>query len=174
MPTFRTESTSPPSSGADPTPEEKEQLENVYAQMHQHALEIRDELLTEFRPLPAEQLASTLSAAATTEQIEAWRQSGDIFSVPHNGVNLYPTFQFENGRPKQVVAKVLKLLREERPEDEAETPYLDWDTMCWFVGVNSWLEGPTPDEAGIPMLQMDADPGAVIEAASHARDRISD
>jgi len=173
-PTFRTESTMPQSSGASQSPEQQAQFEKVYAEMRQHALEIREELMAEIRPLPAEQLASHLSPASTAEKIDAWRQAGEVFSVPYNGVNLYPTFQFDNGRPKKVVARVLKLLRDERPSDEAETPYLDWDIMCWFVEVNSWLEGATPDEAGIPIKRMDADPGAVVVAASHARDRISD
>lgn len=173
-PTFRTESTMPPSSEPSQSPEQQAQLEKVYAEMYQDALEIRDELMAEFRPLPAEQLASHLSPASTEERIDAWRQAGEVFSVPYNGVNLYPTFQFDNGRPKKVVAGVLKLLRDERPIDEAESPYLDWDIMCWFVGVNSWLEGATPDEAGIPIQKMDADPEAVVVAASHARDRISD
>jgi len=174
MPTFRTLSTDSHSPEATQSPDQQAQLEKVYAEMRQHALELRDELIAEFRPLPAEQLAPRLSPASTAEQIDAWRQAGEVFSVPYNGVNLYPTFQFDHGRPKDVVARVLKLLRDERPPDEAETPYLDWDIMCWFTAANGWLEGASPDEGGIPMAQMDANPEAVIVAASHARDFISD
>jgi len=161
-------------SEATQSADQQAQLEKVYAEMRQQALELREELIAEFRPLPAEQLASRLSPASNAEQIDAWRHAGEVFSVPYNGVNLYPTFQFDHGRPKAVVARVLKLLRDERPSDEAEAPYLDWDIMCWFTAANGWFEGATPGEGGIPMEQMDADPEAVILAASHARDFISD
>ena len=49
MPTFRTESTKPQSSEPSQSSEQQAQLDKIYAEMHQHALEIRDELFRERR-----------------------------------------------------------------------------------------------------------------------------
>lgn len=47
--------------------------------------------------------------------------------------------------------------------------HIHWDLeMFWFVGANGWLD----DDAPVDLL--DRDPEAVVEAASHANDMISD
>jgi hypothetical protein len=45
----------------------------------------------------------------------------------------------------------------------------NWLVLYWFVGANAWLD---PD--GTPSSVMDSNEEAVIEAAIHAHDRISD
>jgi hypothetical protein len=150
------------------------ELEKVYARMREETLAFYKRILEQYRPLPIDELAASLAPAVSRAQIEQWREAGRIFSVSFEGKELYPAFLFENGRPKEVVARVLNLLREDRPPSEAETPYSDWGTLCWFVGANAWLEGQTPLEGDTPVNQMDSNPDAVVYAASHARDRISD
>jgi hypothetical protein len=155
-------------------PDDQVELEKVYARMREETLAFYNKILEQYRPLPADELAASLTPPVSRTQIEEWRETGRIFSVSFEGKELYPTFLFENGRPKEVVARILKLLGEDRPPSEAETPYSDWSTLCWFVGANAWLEGQTPTEGDTPVNQMDSNPDAVVCAASHARDRIGD
>jgi hypothetical protein len=157
-----------------PSRDYQAELEKVYARMHEETLAFYKKILEQYRALSEDELAVSLTPPVSQTQIEEWREAGRIFSVPFEGKDLYPTFQFVNGQPKAVVGQVLKLLREERPPTEAETPYSDWNTMCWFVGANAWLDGQMPLEGGVPVEHMDSDPDAVVNAASHARDRISD
>jgi hypothetical protein len=146
----------------------------VYARMRKDTLEFYKRVLQEFPSLDVERIRSSLTPAVTTAQVQAWRQAGRIFSVSFEDQELYPTFQFGNGRPKEIVAEVLKLLREVRPSSETEAPYDDWSTFCWFVSSNSWLEGRTPLEGDQPVNQMDSNPTAVVYAAAQARNLVSD
>lgn len=80
-----------------------------------------------------------------------WRNAGKIFGVEHRGRILYPAFQFDDtGRPKPVVAAVLKALGRRGP----------WQIASWFTAPDGWL----PDDRR-PVDVMDADPDAVAEAA---------
>lgn len=156
------------------TQDDPAELENVYARMREETLAFYKRILEQYRPLPADELAAKLIPPVSRAQIEEWREAGRIFSVSFEGKDLYPTFLFENGKPKEIVARVIRQLREVRPSSEAETPYSDWNTLCWFVGANAWLEGRTPLEGDTPVNQMDSNPDEVVCAASHARDLTSD
>jgi hypothetical protein len=171
-PTFRSSKNTIPDEKR--TAEDPAELEKVYARMREETLAFYTKILQQYRPLSADELAASLTPLVSRAQIERWRDASRIFSVVFEGKELYPTFLFANGKPKEVVARVLELLREVRSSTEAETPYSDWSTLCWFVGANAWLEGRTPLEGDMPVNQMDSNPDAVVHAASHARDRISD
>jgi len=116
----------------------------------------------------AEMNDSTASPAA----VRRWRLEGRIFAVRHQGEDRFPAFQFENGMPKSVIAKILEHLSPTDPAARSnparEPPYSEWATAFWFAAANSWLE----DE--VPVELIDLDPMAVVTAASHARDKISD
>jgi len=154
--------------------DDQAELEKVYARMREETLAFNKRILEQYRSLPIDELAVSLAPPVSRAQIVEWREAGQIISVLFEGKELYPTFLFENGKPKEVIARVLKLLREGRPPSKAETPYSDWGTLCWFVAANAWLEGPTPDQGGVPMEHMNIDPEALVLAASHARDLTSD
>ena len=80
-----------------------------------------------------------------------WRAAEKIFGVEHRGRLLYPAFQFDDaGRPKPVVAEVLRALGKRGP----------WQIASWFTAPN----GRLPDDRR-PVDVMDADPGAVAAAA---------
>ena len=49
-----------------------------------------------------------------------------------------------------------EILREVRPPSEDEAPYSVWNTLCWFVGANAWLEGRTPIEGDTHVNQVDS------------------
>jgi hypothetical protein len=83
-----------------------------------------------------------------------WKLEQRIFSVPWNGVDYYPAFQFArtDGQPLPAIKTILDIFGGQL------TP---WQTALWFWGGNGWLHDKSPME----MIQRD--PQAVIEAAKH-------
>src|SRR5207244_9198443 len=82
-----------------------------------------------------------------------WKKERRIFSVPWNGVDYYPAFQFfpTDGEPLPAIQKVLEIFGDELSE---------WQTAFWFWGNNGWLQ-----EGRSPMEVIEHDPEAVIHAA---------
>jgi hypothetical protein len=64
-----------------------------------------------------------------------WKTDGKVFSVTVKGTERYPAFQFRDGRPLPVIAKVLTSL----PQDMSP-----WQIAFWFVSSNRWLDGKAP------------------------------
>lgn len=98
----------------------------------------------------------------SAQLIRHWWRRRLIFGARYTRRDYFPAFQFSGGRPKPIVGRLLEILNVVRRED-------NWFLFYWFVAANAWLEG---DAA--PYAVMDADEEAVIEAALHANDRISD
>lgn len=81
-----------------------------------------------------------------------------MFSVPFEGQERYPAFQFGmDGKPFPVIRDVLAIL------PDTMTP---WQVAFWFVSSNSWLGGPAPRD------HLD-NAAAVIAAAGHENDEIA-
>ncbi len=76
--------------------------------------------------------------ANPSEPALRWMREGRVFAVDAGHGRLYPSFQFENGRPRPLIAEVLKRL----PDDM--TP---WQIAFWFRSGNGWLDGRSPEEA---------------------------
>jgi hypothetical protein len=85
-----------------------------------------------------------------------WKQQGRVFSVPWRGSELYPAFQFRDGRPHPAVKAVLSAL----PKTMSA-----WQTAFWFTSSNGWLDGRTP-------AQCIDDETAVVEAAKREAEPI--
>lgn len=85
-----------------------------------------------------------------------WKQQGKVFSVPWKGAEIYPAFQFRDGQPKPVIAKILRELPER---------YSPWQTAFWFTSENGWLEGAAPVD------RLDQE-DAVVAAARHESEPI--
>jgi hypothetical protein len=90
--------------------------------------------------------------------VRMWRRRAQIFAFRHQRRDFFPLFQFERGSCKPLIQDILRVLR---PSD-------GWYAMFWFAGANAWLEDRSP------MDVMDEDAHAVLEAAAHSHDRISD
>ncbi len=71
-------------------------------------------------------------------QLKLWRKNKLLFSVSdQQGNELFPSFQFENEKPLEVISRVLKRF----PDDM--TP---WQTAFWFSTFNGYLDGKIPQE----------------------------
>ncbi len=85
------------------------------------------------------------------------RPQRTMISVPYDGQERYPSFQFgADGEPLPVIRDVLAIL------PDTMTP---WQIAFWFVSSNSWLGGPAPRD------HLD-DAAAIIAAAGHENDEI--
>lgn len=86
--------------------------------------------------------------SATTSR---WKKARKIFGVRVSGREAYPSFQFQEGRPRPVIGRVLSAL---------PATLSGWQTAFWFVGPNSWLADQPP------ATRLD-DEAAVVAAAEH-------
>jgi hypothetical protein len=112
--------------------------------------------LTRWPVLTAEAVAEQAKHASRNRSATAsrWKTARRIFGMKVSGREAYPAFQFQEGRPRKVIGKILAALPDEMT---------GWQTALWFTGPNGWMDGKTP-------LEMLADELAVVAAAAHERD----
>ena len=77
----------------------------------------------------------------TAEDIQGpstmWKREGRVFAVQRDGEDLFPAFQFADGKPLPIIQKILAALPD----------YLSpWQTAFWFQSANGWLDGKTPQK----------------------------
>lgn len=103
-------------------------------------LTLRDRLVAETRPFTSTEVATNAGSKGANPYATAarWKSSGDIFSVQHRSVELFPAFQFRDGRPHPSMRGVLAAL------PQALSP---WQRAFWFVSTNGWLGDRAPLEA---------------------------
>ena len=78
---------------------------------------------------------SGLATRNESEPASRWKKEGKTFAVRLGRRDLYPAFQFQDGKPRTVVRDVLTAL----PSDM--TP---WQKAFWFASGNGWLDGDEP------------------------------
>jgi hypothetical protein len=131
---------------------------SVYERMHAREVAFREEILRLYAAHRVDQIPDPHRGFACTSDIRRWLREGRAFAFIRGRHFWFPAFEFAAGHPKAVVGDVLRLIQ----------PAHGWEAMYWFVGANAWLE------SGAPIDHMDLDPNAVLEAASHFNDQISD
>ncbi len=89
-----------------------------------------------------------------SEPASRWRREKKVFAVRAGRNQLFPRFQFADGRPRPVIREIMKRL------PDGMTP---WQTAFWFWSGNGWLGGRSPADA------LD-DRDRVLEAASRLGD----
>ena len=109
-----------------------------------HLVNFRDELLARQRYLQTVPCWTSKDVADAARHVNKnasstahrWKSEGKIFAIPAAGKrDVYPAFQFKDGKPREVIGDLLKIL------EEARTP---WEISQWFVAPNSWLDGDRP------------------------------
>jgi hypothetical protein len=134
-------------------------LRAVYLRMYRRELAYREELFKRYPTFLVNEIPSGYGHSVPTLFTRCWIRERCCFAYRHDGHYRFPTFQFANGVPKAAVARVLGLPK----------PMAGWAVMYWFAAANAWLE-----EGVSPVSVLDTDSEAVLVAASHANDQISD
>ena len=114
----------------------------------------RAEALAEFGALTAGQLAEIRGVDTPNPHstVSRWLDADRVFAVNSGQGRLFPGFQFENGRPRTVIARVLAALGDE----------LDgWELLLWFTGSSGHLDGARPVDL------LTTQPDAVVAAAEY-------
>jgi len=104
----------------------------------------------------AEDLAQLAGHEASNRSATAnrWKSQEAIFGVRRLGRDRYPAFQFQDGRPRKVIGRVLKAL------PRGMSP---WQIAFWFTSPNGWLDGARPMDRLV-------DEEAIVAAAVHEGD----
>lgn len=99
---------------------------------------------------------SGLEPKNKSEPASRWKREQKLFSLAHQGMELFPAFQFKDGRPNPVIEKVLAAL----PDD-----FTPWQVAFWFASGNGWLDGASPEDH----LEQ---PDEVVAAANHVAESV--
>jgi hypothetical protein len=134
-------------------------LRAVYERLYRRELAYREELFKQYPTYLVNEIPDAYGNWVPPMFIRCWIRERHCFAFKHDGRYRFPTFQFTNGVPKAVIARVIGLLY----------PMDGWVVMYWFAAANAWL-----DEDAQPVSVLDTDPEAVVVAASHANDLNSD
>ena len=133
-------------------------LKAAYERIFARELVAREQIFLEYPSFVVNAVPDRAGKAIPAGTIRRWRREQRVFAFRHKGHYFFPSFQFSEGAPKPIIGQLLRLVR----------PAHGWHAMFWFVGANGWLE------VGAPVEYLDSDHTAVIEAACHANDEISD
>ena len=100
-------------------------------------LAARRQYLADTPTLTSEQIhrASGVGSRNTSEPASRWKHEGQTFAVRLGRRDLYPAFQFLDGKPHTVLRHVLAAL----PADMTA-----WQKVFWFASGNGWLDGDEP------------------------------
>lgn len=116
--------------------------------------EARTAAMREFGAFTAAQVAELRGVPTSNPHslLGRWLAEGAIFALPTADARTYPGFQFEDGRPRPAMARVIA----------AMSGAIDgWDLLLWFTAPNGHLDGRRP----VDLLA--SDPDAVVEAAAY-------
>ena len=121
-------------------------------------LRLRDRFLAEEAVLTSAEVGERAGHRSRNPYATAarWKKAGKVFSVSHRGAEYFPAFQFRDGQPHPVVARILAAL------PASMTP---WQIAFWFVSANGWLDEDAPRD------RLD-DADALLAAADHEGEEV--
>jgi hypothetical protein len=114
--------------------------------------EAREAMLREFGALTSAQVGERAGSKSPNRAALAhkWKSDGRIFSVPHQGTNYFPGYQFDSeGQPIPVIAEVIRILHSLSP----------WQLALWFVSRTGWVGDRRPVDL------LTTEPARVVRAA---------
>ena len=101
--------------------------------IEQDNAELRKKYLTEFRCYTADEIRGLASSDSndTHDYASVWENQNKIFSVSNDGVDVFPSFQFQDGKPLEIIEYLLAQM----PDDMG-----NWQIAYWFSFGNSYIE----------------------------------
>jgi len=102
--------------------------------IEQDNAELRKKYLKEFRCYTADEIRGLASSDSNDIQDYAslWENQNKIFSVNNDGVDVFPSFQFQDGKPLEIIEHLLAQM----PDDMS-----NWQIAYWFSFGNGYIEG---------------------------------
>jgi hypothetical protein len=100
-------------------------------------VDLRDRFSAEIPHLSSTDVNQLAGSTAKNSYSTAarWKKNGEIFSLSHRGSELFPAFQFRDGRPHPAIKKVLQAL---------PGSMTNWQKAFWFATANGWLDDEEP------------------------------
>jgi hypothetical protein len=97
----------------------------------------RAEALSEFGALTPAQIEELRGVHTTNPHatVSRWVKDGRVFAIDAAGGRVFPAFQFSDGEPRPVIARVLA---------ELAGQLHGWEILTWFTGSSGNLEGDRP------------------------------
>jgi len=125
----------------------------VYKKIEQDNVKLRNEYLSEFQCYSSEDIRAFASKNEHDCAL-TWEKQGRIFSVKNNGVDVFPSFQFQDGKPLEIIERLLSQI----PNDMS-----NWQTAFWFVSGNGYIEN---QQAPKDSFELKDDLAAAVKALS--------
>jgi len=112
--------------------------------------------LSEHQCYSASELKKLVSEGSSDGQdcVSIWKENRSIFSIYDNDLELFPMFQFHNGKPLEIIRRILS----EMPSDMS-----DWEIALWFASANGYIENEQPPQDS---LELEEDLNAAVKALS--------
>jgi hypothetical protein len=97
----------------------------------------RADALREFGALTPAQIEEIRGVHTTNPHatVSRWIKDGRVFALDTAGGRVFPAFQFADGEPRPVIARVLTALANQ---------LRGWEILTWFTGSSGYLEGERP------------------------------
>jgi hypothetical protein len=113
----------------------------------------RAEALAEFGAFTAAQLAELRGVDTSNphSMVSRWLHEKRVFAVDSGRGRLLPAFQFEDGKPRPIIGRVLAALAGQ---------LRGWELLLWFTASNGHLEAR-------PVDRLASDPEGVVAAAAY-------
>ena len=101
--------------------------------IEQDNAELRKKYLKEFRCYTADEIRGLASSDSndTKDYASVWENQNKIFSVNSDGVDIFPSFQFNDGKPLEIIEHLLAQM----PDDMS-----NWQIAYWFSFENGYIK----------------------------------
>ena len=101
--------------------------------IEQDNVELRKKYLKEFRCYTSDEIRDLASSDSndTQDYASVWEKQNKIFSVNANGVDVFPSFQFQDGKPLEIIEDLLAQM----PDDMS-----NWQIAYWFSFGSNYRE----------------------------------
>lgn len=113
----------------------------------------RERAIAEVGVLTAADLARIRGSSTSNPHVTTgrWLASGAIFAIETPQGRVFPAFQFQDGRPRPIIGRILQALA---------GSLQGWEVLLWFTGSDGYLDGRRPVDL------LDSDPDEVVFAAA--------
>ena len=112
-------------------------LRDVLLDVENDNVALREQYVKSHICLDSKSVAKNAGNTSGNQSQTAWRwkNKGQIFAVDYFGKELYPAFQFRDGKPLDVIKKILDVFGKKMSP---------WQIAFWFDAENSRLDGERP------------------------------